>query len=125
MTFVQTPSANDRESAGYRMSDGSWQSADAEFISVEGENSLSMEQSAIPAKSLLNTSRAITVSGVEMRMVAFRQNYIHRLRSALYLEMMFWLRWHPCFDKKPFNPTPFTRTRDRCPPHLFTAALTD
>ncbi|WP_349438086.1 hypothetical protein [Pararhizobium sp. A13] len=49
------------------MSAESSQWADAGFVSVEGENSLSMEQSAIPAKSLLNTSREVTVRGAEMR----------------------------------------------------------
>lgn len=65
MTFV--PNAHARGSAGYLVSAESSQGADADFISVEGENSLSMEQSAIPAKSLLNTSREVTVRGAEMR----------------------------------------------------------
>jgi hypothetical protein len=65
MTFVLN--AHARGAAGYLMSAKSAQCADSGVVSVEGENSLSIEQSAIPVKSLLDTSREVPVRGVEMR----------------------------------------------------------
>jgi hypothetical protein len=66
--------------------------ADAGAIKVEGENSLSMEQSAIPTKSLLNTAREVTVRGAETRIAVSSAKLQAVLGNDVVVSSMY-LRW--------------------------------